>query len=160
MSRVNIFDEDRELIGWFDDKKAECFEEAIWWDGSNHISKATGGQWDHEEIYRTVGGRWVLRFWSQMQGTPERYSFMTDQEAETWLLANEHDDAVERFFGAIEEERGPGRPEIGPEVYTRLPESMIEQLDAAAKIAEVSRAEIIRRLLEKALGQELVEWVE
>lgn len=151
MARVNIFDEHRQLEGWFDDSKAERFEEATRWDGNNHISIATGSQWDHEQLYRTVGGRWVLHRWSQWQGRPETYRFLTDKEAETWLLANEEDEAVERFFGVIEDERGPGRPEIGPEVYTRLPQEVIEQLDAAAKVADVSRAEIIRRLLERAL---------
>lgn len=151
MARVNIFNEDQELIGWFDDEKAESFKEASWWNGSNHISVATGSQYEHEILYRTVGGRWVLNCWSQWQGVPESYRFMTDQEAQTWLLANEEDEAVEKYFGEIEDERGPGRPEIGPEVYTRLSADMIEQLDAAAKLADVSRAEIIRRLLEKAL---------
>lgn len=151
MARVNIFDEHRELIGWFDDSKAECFGEATRWDGSNHISIATGSQWDHEALYRTVGGRWVLHRWSQWQGRPETYQFITDQEAHTWLLVNQEDEVVERFFGKIEDERGPGRPEIGPEVYTRLPADMIEQLDAAAKLADVSRAEIIRRVLDEAL---------
>ena len=151
MARVNVFDECGELEGWFDEAKAEEFKEATRWDGSNHISIATGSQWDHQALYRTAGGRWVLHRWSQWQGRPETYQFVTEKEAETWLLANSEDEAVERFFGEIEEERGPGRPEIGPAIGVRLTEEMLGQLDAAAKVAEVSRAEIIRRLLEKAL---------
>lgn len=151
MARVNIFNEFRELVGWFDDEKAESFQEATWWDGNNHISIATGSQWDHEALYRTVGGRWVLRFWSQWQGRPETYRFLTDSEAETWLLKNEYDEAVERFFGAIEEERGPGRPEIGPEIGVRLPQEMLERIDALAEKDLASRAEVVRGLLERAL---------
>lgn len=151
MSRVNVFDEFGELEGWFNWKKAEKFDEAREWDGSNHISVATGSQTEHQQLYRTVGGRWVLNSWSQWQGVPETYRFITDDKAREWLLTNEHDETVERFFGEIEEERGPGRPEIGPEIGVRLPGEMLGQIDAAAKMADVSRAEIIRRLLEKAL---------
>jgi hypothetical protein len=151
MARVNVFDECGELEGWFDEAKAEEFKEATRWDGSNHISIATGSQWDHQALYRTAGGRWVLHSWSQWQGRPERYRFITDAEAQTWLLKNEHDAAVERFFGEIEEERGPGRPEIGPVIQVRLPEELLQQVDTAAKKAGLSRAETIRQLLEGAL---------
>lgn len=49
------------------------------------------------------------------------------------------------------EERRPGRPEIGPAVQVRLPEDLLEQIDALAEQAGISRAETIRQLLEKAL---------
>src|SRR5690606_26064843 len=59
MARVNVIDpETRELVGWFDDEKAERFAEDRDWNGSNWISVATGSQWHHEELYRTAGGRW------------------------------------------------------------------------------------------------------
>lgn len=151
MARVNIFNEFRELVGWFDSKKAERFEEATEWDGSNHISIATGSQWDHEALYRTVGGRWVLHRWSQWQGRPETYRFLTDQEAQTWLLANDEDEAVERFFGEIEEERGPGRPEIGPEIGVRLPQAMLDRIDGLVERGVTTRAEVVRRLIGIAL---------
>lgn len=38
------------------------------WNGSNHISQATGSQWEHESLLRTAGGWWVLHRWSQWQG--------------------------------------------------------------------------------------------
>lgn len=153
MARVNVFDLEGELVGWFDKAKAEKFTEATWWNGNNHISKATGSQWDHEELYRTAGERWVLYFWSQYQGRPERYSFISDDEARTWLLTNQEDEAVERFFGEIEEERGPGRPEVGPVIQVRLPEELLERVDYEAEKEGQSRAETIRRLLEKALEE-------
>ena len=151
MARINVCDDFGELAGWFDENKAERFSEATWWDGSNHVSVATGSQWDHQVLYRTKGGRWVLHSWSQWQGRPERYRFITDAEAQTWLLKNEHDAAVERFFGEIEEERGPGRPEIGPVIQVRLPEELLERVDALAGQTGASRAETIRQLLERAL---------
>ncbi|MBZ5574867.1 MAG: hypothetical protein LAO09_23685 [Acidobacteriia bacterium] len=33
---------------WFDRSAAEAFEESTTWDGRNHISDATGSQWNHE----------------------------------------------------------------------------------------------------------------
>jgi len=149
--RENVFDEEGNLVGWFDRAKAEKFQEATDWDGSNHVSKATGSQWSHEALYRTVGGRWVLHWYSQMQGSQERYSFVTDEQAREWLLLNEEDEAVERFFGDIEDERGPGRPEIGPAVMIRLPEELLAEVDSRAEAEEVSRAEIVRRLLTETL---------
>ena len=151
MARVNVFDECGELEGWFDEAKAEEFKEATRWDGSNHISIATGSQWDHQALYRTAGGRWVLHSWSQWQGRPETYRFVSDDKAREWLLKNEHDEAVEKYFGEIEEERGPGRPEIGPVIQVRLPEDLLTKVDAAAEKAGLSRAETIRQLLEGAL---------
>lgn len=103
MARVNIFS-GGELVGWFDREKAEVFQEAVWWDGSNNISVPTGTEFDHETLYRTRGGRWVLHIWSQWQGSRETYTFIDDETARRWLLANEHDAAVERYFGPIPEE--------------------------------------------------------
>ena len=151
MARVNVFDEYGELQGWFDDEKAEKFIEARNWDGSNMISVATGSQWNHEALYRTAGGRWVLNAWSQYQGTLESYTYVSDRKAETWLLLNEHDEAVERYFGEVAEERGPGRPEVGPAIQVRLPGDLLARLDTRAEAEGVSRAEMVRQLLETAL---------
>lgn len=152
MSKVRIYNEQQELIGWFDDAKATKYEEATEWDGSNHISLATGSQTEHEALYRTAGGRWVLNRWSQWQGVRETYRFIDDQDARSWLLGNEHDEAAERYFGAIEEERGPGRPEIGPEIGVRLPQEMLERIDKLAEEGVTTRAGVVRELLERALG--------
>lgn len=50
---------------WFDSAKTESFDEETYWNGNNHISKATGSQWDHERLLRTAGKRWILETWSQ-----------------------------------------------------------------------------------------------
>jgi len=156
MARVNVIDpETRELVGWFDDEKAERFAEDRDWNGSNWISVATGSQWHHEALYRTAGGRWVLNSWSQFQGVPERYEFISDARAREWLLKNGHDEAVQRFFGEIEEERGPGRPEIGPAIQVRLPAELLRRVEDWAQAQGVSRAEAVRRLLEAALVKEV-----
>lgn len=155
--RVNVFDFEGNLIGWFDRAKAEEFKEATRWDGSNHISIATGSQWDHEVLYRTAGGRWVLRFWSQYEKRPESYRFISDMKAREWLLLNQEDEAAEKYFGEIEGERGPGRPEIGPAVLIRLPEELLAEVDSRAEAEEVSRAEIVRRLLTETLLTETLQ---
>lgn len=151
MARINVIDEAGQLVGWFDDEKAERFAEDRDWNGSNWISVATGSQWHHEALYRTAGGRWVLHFWSQYQGVPERYEFISDTKAREWLLKNGHDEAVERFFGPVEEERGPGRPEIGPAIQIRLPQELLDKIDARAQESGSSRAETIRQLLAIAM---------
>jgi hypothetical protein len=148
MNRVNVYDpETRELVGWFDIDAAEKFREDTEWDGNNHISKATGSQWNHETLYRTKGGRWVLNKWSQWQGSHETWEFVSDVEAREWLIAQNEDEAVKRYFGELEEERGPGRPKIGPAIQVRLPEDILAAVDARAEATGVSRAEMIRTTL-------------
>lgn len=155
MARINVYrydsEDGKQLDGWFNAHTAEFFKEATTWDGNNHISVHTGSQWHHQGLYRTKGGRWVLNCWSNWQGSQETYQFITEQDARTWLLKNDDDAAAERFFGPIEEERGPGRPEIGPPVNVRFPEDVLTRLDVAARAEGISRAEKIRRLVEAAL---------
>lgn len=95
------------LDGWFDPATAEEYAEATKWDGSDNISVPTGSQWDHQLLYRTEGGRFVLHAWSQRPGDNPTYMFITADKAREWLLINEHDDAVRTHFGEIESERGP-----------------------------------------------------
>lgn len=147
MARVNVYHDGK--LGWFDPAKAERFTEATWWNGSVHISKATGSQWDSQAVYRTKGGRWVLRCWSRRQGEGESYRFISDEEAKKWLLENEEDEAVQRYFGEIEEERGPGRPAVGPVLNVRLTEEQRDKLKALADGGE-SLAAVVRRLVDQA----------
>jgi hypothetical protein len=70
----------------------------------NHISLATGTQWDHEILYRTKSGKWILYAWSQWQGSGESYEEISDKQAAAWLVRNEHKphEACEREFAALE----------------------------------------------------------
>ena len=158
MARVNVYDSyDGTLVGWFDEEKAEVFGEYMEWNGSNLVSRATGSQWHHEELYRTAGGRWVLHRWSNVQGERERYEFITEEEAREWLLAQGHDEAGKQHFGEIEDERGPGRPEIGPAVLVRLTPEILEAVDGLAAKEGAPRAEVIRQLLTEALAKARVK---
>ncbi len=76
---------------WFDTEKVEHFAEGTKWDGSNHISKATGGQWEHESLYRTAGGLWILNCWSNYQGSQDSYEEVSSEESAKWVLKNDYE---------------------------------------------------------------------
>lgn len=137
--------------GWFFINRAEQFNELQRWDGNNHRGIISGLQCGHECLYRTKGGRWVRHYdaTNEFNG-PEFYEFITDAAAREWLLRTERDEDVEQFFGEIEDERGPGRPEIGKAASYKLGEERIARIDAARLEGE-SRSATIRRLLDEAL---------
>ena len=89
---------------WFETGSAETFAQETWWDGKNQISCATGSQWEHQELYRTTGGRWVLHSWSQWQGSKPTYAEISNAEAAKWLVQNEHEPhgACAEEFAALE----------------------------------------------------------
>ncbi|MFI6510160.1 hypothetical protein ACIBCT_21355 [Streptosporangium sp. NPDC050855] len=156
MARVNVYSrdpyEDKTLLGWFD--PATCVEnidEDTRWNGNNHIGIMSGGQVGYERLYRTKGGRWVryYNFTNEFNG-PEYYEFLTDEAARDWLIKNGNDEIVEKYWGELEEERGPGRPEVGSATNLRLGDELTKRVDAERQAGE-SRAAAVRRLLEKAL---------
>lgn len=67
------------------------WEEDSFWDGSNHISVATGSQFDHQQLYESRRGRYYLRHWSNWQGTRDHVEWVSPEEAARWLIANEHE---------------------------------------------------------------------
>lgn len=69
----------------------ESYEEATRWNGNNHISVATGSQWDHQTLYRSRKGRYYVEHTSQWQGSAPHAEFVSPEEAARWLLANEHE---------------------------------------------------------------------
>lgn len=85
MSRVSLTDGSGV---WFDTKSAVLFKEDTNWDGRNQISVPTGSQWEHEYLYYTKSGRWVLNDWSNYQGTLEGYKQINEDDAITWLIQN------------------------------------------------------------------------
>ena len=88
---------------WFDKETADVFVEASDWDGSNNISKATRSQTEHEQLYRTASGKWVLNWWSQWQGTTETYREIDDDQAAKWLAINDHEsEIVEKQIAELE----------------------------------------------------------
>lgn len=72
------------------DNAVEQWEEDTFWDGSNHISKATGSQWAHETLYKSRKGRYYVEHTSQWQGSNPRCDWISNRAAAAWLLANKH----------------------------------------------------------------------
>jgi len=160
MNRINVYSSPGEddytapaKLGWFDPSAAERFDQDTRWDGNNMIGVITGSQWVDEYLYRTRGGRWVRNHDAHRYcNGPDTYEFITDGQARDWLLRSEcNDDAVQRFFGEIEEERGPGRPEIGGAVHVRFGADLLAMVDTYAAQRSISRAEAIRRLTQDAV---------
>ena len=77
--------------GWIDLDTAKKFVEDRHFDGRNMISAATGSQWEHETLYRSKGGVYVLHTWSQCQGSQDTWERISVDEAVEWLLKNDYD---------------------------------------------------------------------
>jgi len=88
---------------WFDADKSIKFDEKTYWNGNNHISIPTGSQWDHEALYYTKSGNWVLHQWSQWQGSLPTYDPIDESDAVTWLIVNECFDELEQLPNSVHE---------------------------------------------------------
>jgi hypothetical protein len=82
----------------FNTNNCKEFEEDTRWNGHNEISLATGTQFDHETLYRTKKGTWVLLSWSQWQGSAEEYEIIDKTTAIHWLLKNNYHEYLEKNF--------------------------------------------------------------
>lgn len=80
----------------------QTWYEAERWDGHNHISVATGSQWEHEALHRSRKGRYWIEHTSQWQGSTPRAEWISNHAAAQWLLANEH--ALPKDLQALESE--------------------------------------------------------
>lgn len=157
MDRINVFEngEDdygrpvRRLAGWFDLDRATPVEGRRKWDGNNRADVHVGAN-RAQTLYRTAQGRYVLHTTSAWVNEEDVWQFITPERAREWLTINESDDVIEEWFGKLEEETGPGRPEIGPATQVRLGIELTARVDAARAEGE-SRAAAIRRLVETGL---------
>jgi hypothetical protein len=85
--------------GWFCPDSATQYGERTTFDGRNRISLATGTQWEHEAVYRTRRGRWILCEWSQWQGSLATYREISETDAAEWLIRHGHHGAADRIGG-------------------------------------------------------------
>lgn len=69
----------------------QSWDEETDWNGNNRISRATGGQWEHETLYRSRRGRYYVEHTSQWQGSMPHAEWVSPQDAARWLLLNEHE---------------------------------------------------------------------
>jgi hypothetical protein len=56
-------------------------------DGSNHISVATGSQGRHQTLYRSRKGRYYIEHTSNYQGDLARAEWISKHHATGWLIA-------------------------------------------------------------------------
>lgn len=70
---------------WFTAEKAKLYKEKSVWNGNNWISCATGSQWEHECIFITAGGKFILNAYSQIQGSKETYEEVSKDFAAQWF---------------------------------------------------------------------------
>lgn len=132
----------RSLVGWFDHRKAEQFNEGSRWEGSSHVSVNTGSPRYHQRLFRTAKGRWVLNSYSSHRGGEiGHYSYIGDEQARDWLKRNNREQVM----------RGPGRPVIGGRVTIAIGDDRLAAIDAWAQAREISRGEAVRQLLDIAL---------
>ena len=82
---------------WFDCDQAEVFEEDLQSDGKNFISVATESQFEHENLYRTKGGKWVKNCWSQWQGSIGGNYGISLEDAVLWLDKNGYEREAEKY---------------------------------------------------------------
>jgi hypothetical protein len=73
------------------EKAAQNWNETTDWDGRNHISRPTGGQWAHQRLYKSKKGRYYVEHSSDYQGSREHVEWVSPEEAARWLLLNEHE---------------------------------------------------------------------
>ena len=87
------------------EKASESWDEATYWDGRNHISKAPGSQWNHETLYRSRKGRYYVVSSSAYQGSRDSAEWVSNAEAARWLLLMGHDlpEELKEFVDEIEE---------------------------------------------------------
>ena len=88
--------------GWFNPDSARKWEESSTFDGRNQISDVTGSQWEHERLYRTAKGRWILHWFSQWQGSKDRYKPIDDAEAAFWLTTCGYEPPTPETAAAVE----------------------------------------------------------
>ena len=73
------------------DNASARWKEAADFDGRNHISRATGSQWDHETLYRSRRGRYYIEQCSQREGCVPNAEWVSNEGAARWLLKMGHD---------------------------------------------------------------------
>lgn len=73
------------------DNATASWNEETRFDGHNHVSVATGSQWEHQRLYRSRRGRYYIEHWSQWQESMPRAEWVSDHAAAAWLLANDYD---------------------------------------------------------------------
>lgn len=140
MKRIALTDEFGNPTGtWFDLDRATRYEEA------------TESQWDHEWLWKTASGRWILNTWSQRSGAIETYCEIDQDTAEKWLIGNYHADALAEDIVEAHEV-GAGKT---PQRTIRLADDLWQAAQDRARAEGTDASGLIRRLLAEYVAQSL-----
>jgi len=72
-------------------RATDTWPEDTRWDGSNYISVPTGSQFESQQLYRSMKGRYYLVHRSQWQGSCDLVEWLSDYAATAWLLENDYE---------------------------------------------------------------------
>ena len=98
MTRVNLTDDFGSRTGeWFNIDSAIQFMQATYWNGNNQVSRATGSQFEDENLFLTKGKRWILIHDTVYAGREAVVQMITPQEAAEWLIVNEYSEESSEF---------------------------------------------------------------
>lgn len=75
MNRQSITSEDGISRQWFD------------LDSATSLGKRRRGDWHGSELFRSRGGRWIIYYWSSVQGESDYYRLVSPSDAASWLIA-------------------------------------------------------------------------
>ena len=160
MGRISFTDDTGRLC-WFDPAAAkDTITEGSYWDGNNWRGVCSRLQTSRAVLYLTSGSRWVENADARCEDNGhDDYLHFTDEEAQAWLIRSadaprggeQAQAALKKYFGDIPEESGPGRPEIGGTVNTRLGD-LLPRIDEWAERHGVKRAEAIREAVRRLVS--------
>ena len=103
MTRITLTDNSGR---WFDLEAAYRFDEAtVLADDGTPISRATGNSWEHETLFLTTHGTYIIHFQNDRNRSLDSFSEYDPKKAVQWLLANGYPDEVaKQGFGKDVEE--------------------------------------------------------
>ena len=101
MNKVSLSDNSGR---WFDNDCAKEWHEAVMVaDDGTTVSMATGNSWEHETLYLTKSGSFVMHFVNDHNPTLAQYAEWDQKRAVKWLLANGHNHDLVKLDLANEE---------------------------------------------------------
>ncbi len=77
--------------GWINLETAKKFKEERNFDGRNMISVNTNSQFEHQCLYQSAAGAYVLHSSSQYQGSHDKWQRLSLTQAVSWLLRNDYE---------------------------------------------------------------------
>lgn len=119
---------------YFYPARAHRYQEGTRHNGTDLISLATGDKWEHEELFRTAGKEWVLRRWSDWQGSGESWELIDASEAAGWLIRNGLELPKSLTEAGNRLELGAGRPATDLEARLARIEARLAALEARGEV--------------------------